>query len=97
MLFRSDVLDQIANDLPDANVFVNSIFPVQDSAIEDDPYLADIADYNTALKELCDSRSIGFIDNTDLVEDQYFEPDGQHFRADFYPIWAEHMAEVAAL
>ena len=93
----TDVLDQIANDLPDANVFVNSIFPVQDSAIEDDPYLADIADYNTALKELCDSRSIGFIDNTDLVEDQYFEPDGQHFRADFYPIWAEHMAEVAAL
>lgn len=93
----TDVLDQITNDLPDANVFVNSIFPVQDSAIEDDPYLADIADYNTALKELCDSRSIGFIDNTDLVEDQYFEPDGQHFRADFYPIWAEHMAEVAAL
>ena len=93
----TDVLDQIANDLPDANVFVNSIFPVQDSAIEDDPYLADIADYNTALKELCDSRSIGFIDNTDLVEDQYFEPDGQHFRADFYPIWAEHMAEVASL
>ena len=93
----TDVLDRIANDLPDANIFVNSIFPVQDSAIEDDPYLADIADYNTALKELCESRSIGFIDNTDLAEDQYFEPDGQHFTADFYPVWAEHMAEVAAL
>ena len=93
----TDVLDQIANEIPDANIFVNSIFPVQESAIEDDPYLADIADYNAALKELCDSRSIGFIDNTDLVEDQYFEPDGQHFKADFYPIWAEHMAEVAAL
>lgn len=93
----TEVLDQIAKELPDANVFVDSIFPVQESAIEDDPYLADIADYNVALKELCDSRSIGFIDNTDLVEDQYFEPDGQHFKADFYPIWAEHMAEVAAL
>ena len=28
---------------------------------------------------------------------RYFEQDGQHFIADFYPIWAEHMAEVAAL
>lgn len=93
----TDVLDQIAEELPDANVFVNSIFPVQDSAIEADPYMAHIADYNTALKELCDRKGISFIDNTDLAEDQYFEEDGQHFKADFYPIWAEHMAEVAAL
>ncbi len=93
----TDLLDQITKDLPDANIFVNSIFPVQDSALEDDPYLEYISDYNKALKELCDSRSIGFIDNTDLVEDQYYEEDGQHFKADFYPIWAEHMAEVAAL
>ena len=56
---------------------------MQDSALEDDPYLEYISDYNKALKELCDSRSIGFIDNTDLVEDQYYEEDGQHFKADF--------------
>lgn len=93
----TEVLDKVAKELPDANIFVNSILPVQESAIEDDPYLENIADYNTALKELCDSRSIGFIDNTDLVQEQYFEPDGQHFKADFYPVWAEHMAEVAAL
>ncbi len=91
------VLDRINQELPDANVFVNSIFPVQDKALEDDPYLKDIAQYNEALSKLCDSREIGFIDNTDLAEDQYFEEDGQHFTADFYPVWAEHMAEVAAL
>lgn len=93
----TEVLDQIAEELPDANVFVNSIFPVQDKALEDDPYLKDIAQYNEALSKLCDSREIGFIDNTDLAEEQYFEEDGQHFTADFYPGWAEHMAEVAAL
>ena len=93
----TEVLNKIAEEVPDANIFVNSIFPVQESAIEEDPYLAYISDYNTALKELCDSKSIAFIDNTDLVEDRYFEQDGQHFIADFYPIWAEHMAEVAAL
>lgn len=93
----TEVLDQIARELPDANVFVNSIFPVQDKALEEDPYLQDIEKYNEALKELCDSRSIAFIDNTALVEKQYFEEDGQHFKAEFYPLWAEHMAEVAAL
>lgn len=93
----TEVLDQIVEELPDANIFVNSIFPVQDKALEDDPYLKDIEQYNEALRELCDSRGIGFIDNTELAEDQYFEEDGQHFTADFYPVWAEHMAEVAAL
>lgn len=93
----TEVLDKIAEELPDANVFVNSIFPVQDKALENDPYLENIAQYNEALSKLCDSRKIGFIDNADLVEDKYFEEDGQHFKADFYPVWAEHMAEVAAL
>ena len=93
----TEVLNKVAEEVPDANVFVNSIFPAQENAIEDDPYLEHISEYNTALKELCDSRGIGFIDNTNLVEDKYYEEDGLHFKADFYPLWAEHMAEVAAL
>lgn len=93
----TEVLDQISKELPGANVFVNSIFPVQEQAAEDEPYLTEIPAYNKALSELCGKREIGFIDNTELVQDQYYEPDGQHFTAAFYPIWAEHMAEVAQL
>ena len=93
----TEVLDQISKELPEANIFVNSIFPVQQKAIDEEPKLADIPAYNEALSGLCESREIGFIDNTELVQDQYYEPDGQHFVADFYPLWAEHMAEVAAL
>lgn len=93
----TEVLNKIAEEVPDANIFVDSIFPAQENAVEDDPYLKHIPEYNEALKELCDSKGIGFIDNTDLVKDQYYEEDGQHFKADFYPLWAEHMAEVAAL
>ena len=93
----TEVLDQISKELPGANVFVNSIFPVRQNAIEKEPYLENIPAYNEALSELCGSREIGFIDNTELVQDQYYEPDGQHFKATFYPLWAEHMAEVAQL
>lgn len=76
---------------------MNSIFPVTDSAVKKEPELAQISEYNTALKGMCDEMQVGFIDNTELVEDQYYEEDGVHFKAEFYPIWAERMAEVAAL
>lgn len=91
------VLTQLKEEVPDAHIFVNSIFPVQEKAIEEEPLLAKIPDYNEALKELCDSQTVAFIDNTSLAEEQYYEQDGVHFKADFYPIWAERMAEVAAL
>ena len=91
------VLEKIQEEVPDAHIFVNSIFPVQDKAVEEEPALEKIPDYNSALAELCDSERIGFIDNSSLVADEYYEEDGIHFKADFYPVWAEHMAEVAAL
>ena len=91
------VLMQLKEEVPDAHIFVNSIFPVQEKATAGEPLLARIPDYNEALKELCDSQTVAFIDNTSLAEEQYYEQDGVHFKADFYPIWAERMAEVAAL
>lgn len=91
------VLDSLQKALPDAHIFVNAIFPVQEKVYEEDPSLEKIPEYNKALEKLCDNRRVGFIDNTDLVEDKYYEEDGIHFKISFYPIWAENMAEVAAL
>ena len=92
-----ELINQFQKEVPDAHIFVNAIFPVQDKAIEKEPELKDIAEYNSALKELCDSKTIGFIVNTEIVSEEYFEQDGVHFIASFYPIWAERMAEVASL
>ena len=91
------VLTQLKEEVPDAHIFVNAVFPVQDKAVEEEPGLANIADYNAALKEMCNSKTIGFIDNTQIVSEEYFEPDGIHFKAAFYPVWAQRMAEVASL
>ena len=91
------LVDQLREEVPNAHIYVNSIFPVADSAVKKEPELAQISEYNTALKGMCDEMQVGFIDNTELVEDQYYEEDGVHFKAEFYPIWAERMAEVAAL
>ena len=91
------LVDQLREEVPNAHIYVNSIFPVTDSAVKKEPELAQISEYNTALKGMCDEMQVGFIDNTELVEDQYYEEDGVHFKAEVYPIWAERMAEVAAL
>lgn len=93
----TEVLTNVRKEVPDAHIFVNSIFPVQEKALEEEPLLENIPEYNEALKKLCDRQQIGFIDNTELAKDQYYEQDGIHFKADFYPLWAEQMAEVAAL
>lgn len=91
------VISQLQEKVPDAHIFVNSLFPVQESATEDEPALAAIPQYNEAIQTMCEDMSIGYIDNTGLVQEQYYEQDGIHFKAEFYPIWGENMAEVAAL
>lgn len=91
------LLDKLHEKLPDTKIFVNSIFPVQQKAMDKEPPLKKIPDYNKALRALCDKKQIAFIDNTDLVSDKYYEQDGMHFKVDFYPYWLNRMAEVAAL
>ena len=81
------VIDQLRKKLPDTTLYVNSIFPVSAAKQEEKP----------ALQKMCDENQIAFLDNTSLVSDTYYEEDGIHFKADFYPIWLKRMAEVATL
>ena len=64
---------------------------------EEKPVFQKIPEYNAALQKMCDENQIAFLDNTSLVSDTYYEEDGIHFKADFYPIWLKRMAEVATL
>ena len=91
------VIESITKEMTSVRIYINSIFPVSASAAEKEPALAKIADYNTALQEMCDGKHLGFIDNTALVQENYYEEDGIHFKAEFYPVWATNMAEVATL
>lgn len=90
-------LDTLRAEIPNAHIFVNSIFPVQEKVLADEPALKQIPEYNKALEKLCDSQRVGYIDNTGIVKEEYYEQDGIHFKISFYPVWAENMAEVAAL
>ena len=93
----SSIIKKIQKSIPDAHIFVNAMFPVQDKALQKEPAFANIAEYNKAIESLCEKLQVGYLDSSDLVKDEYYEPDGIHFKAEFYPIWAEKMSEVATL
>jgi hypothetical protein len=40
---------------------------------------------------------VTYIDCSGIVEEQYYEPDGQHFKYKMYVKWANFMADSAGL
>lgn len=91
------VLAAIRERLPEAAIYVNGILPVQESALEREPAYEKIPQYNEVLIQMCGEENLTFIDNSGLIKDEYYEPDGEHPTIEFYPLWAEHMAEVAEI
>lgn len=91
------VLADIRGRLPEAAIYINGILPVKEKAVEKYPAYAYIPSYNEALKAMCAEEELTFIDNTELVKEEYYEEDGEHMKANFYPVWAKRMAEVAGI
>lgn len=91
------VIDTLQTRLPNTKLYVNGILPVKESVVERNPVYAKIPDYNTALRNLCESEGLTFIDNTKILKDEYYEQDGEHMKKIYYPVWGEHMAEVAGI
>lgn len=90
-------IEDVRRALPAATIFVNSLFAVNTSASTTESRYGALEEYNQALEELCDRLQVGFADNGALELESYYEADGVHFNAAFYPVWAERMAEVASL
>ena len=64
---------------------------------EAEPPYANIPQYNEGLEALCEELEITFIDNTDLVKEEYYSQDGVHMAPEFYTEWVNRMVEVAGL
>lgn len=91
------VLASLQEKLPNTRIYINGILPVTPKGIKKYPDYVHIPEFNAALQALCEEEDLIYIDNAPLVKDEYYEPDGEHMKIKFYPIWAEHMAEVAGL
>jgi len=88
----SEEIDDLRKEFPDAQIYVNSIIPATDEAVEGVSIWGKIPEYSDALKKMCAEKGIPFIDNTKLIEEhkELYAGDGVHLLAEFYPYWAEN-------
>lgn len=83
-------LDALHKAVPDAEIFVNSILPAQESALWEHPVWEEIPEYSSAVRKKCLRKGVPFIDNDFLAEEYagLYAGDGVHVHPDFYRHWA---------
>ncbi len=88
---------QIREKLPEATIVVSSILPAKDPAFEKSKKWYNIPEWSAALEEACEQNGILFANCDQLAVDypNLWDPDGIHFRKEFYPYWASCL--VAAI
>lgn len=90
-------LEQVKEKLPDTRIYVNSILPVQQKAVNEAEGLADIPEYNKRLQDVCKMAGVVFVDNSDLVKEDCYKDDGKRMRQRYYTAWIKRAVEVAEL
>lgn len=83
------LINEIKRELPSAEIYVNSVFPVSSKAIAKKKEFSKVNDFNNALKEMCNTMGIKCIDTTSMVKENMYEPDGIHLKAEFYTPWLQ--------
>lgn len=80
-------IQYLQSKLPSAQIYVDSIFPVQEKAYEDEPYTRNIDQYNALLLQMAKDLNVTFIDFTPLwqaADKEYHDADGIHPVYSFY-------------
>lgn len=83
----------IQEKLPNATIVISSILPAKDPAFQQSKKWYNIPDWSAALEKACEANGILFANCDSLAEDypNLWDPDGIHFREEFYPYWASAM------
>lgn len=84
------IVQTMQEKLPNATIVVSSILPARDPAFERSAKWYNIPDWSAALEKACEANGILFANCDSLAEDypNLWDPDGIHFRKEFYPYWA---------
>lgn len=88
----------IQEALPDTTIYICSILLANGKALSEQKYqaLKNTASYNEALQAMCEKAGFHFVDLTSLCTEhpEAYEPDGVHFKKEFYPLWGEAVANM---
>ncbi|WHH58567.1 GDSL-type esterase/lipase family protein [Petroclostridium sp. X23] len=97
-LFESDLtklINKIKEEVPNAKIYLQSIAPVTQEALKQEPRYERIEEYNELLKELTGKLSINYVDIGALAKENHnlFAEDGVHFKKEFYQLWLKKLSE----
>lgn len=86
-----DLISSIQKQLPDTQIYVNSVYPVMDFVKEKKPLFKRSDDFNKALVKMCADTGTVYLDSASLLKSNsdYYAHDGIHFKTQYYPIWLE--------
>lgn len=84
----SILIDNLEKSLPNCKIYILSILPVTDKAEKENPFLNDkrILSFNDAIKSMTEKYSLNYINILPVIQgkENLYEPDGIHFKYDFY-------------
>ncbi len=92
-----EVINRLHEVVPSAKIVICSIFPAQEDVFARKPALANVPEYNKALKEMCKDEGLTFVDTTSLMTPDVYEPDHIHTNVKFHKIWLGYVADAAGL
>lgn len=89
----ASILDELHKKLPNTSIFVNSIIPAQQPAIDSTPAWGNIPEWSDAVHQMVKKKGYGWVGIDDLVSrhQDLYDPDSIHVRREFYPLWATQM------
>lgn len=83
--------------MPQATIYVCSMLPPSDAFGATRPDLARAPYYDAALKDMCLSSGIGYIDTNWMVNQSLYMQDGIHFVSSFYDLWIQYICACTGL
>ena len=98
-LFRNELtklINKIKEELPESKIYLQSITPVTQEAIEQEPRYVKIGEYNEVLEDLAVTLPVNYINLEQLVQDNsdLYAEDGIHFKKEFYQLWLEYLLKL---
>lgn len=87
------ILDEMHAAMPDTEIYINSILPVQQWAESKGAKWPEAPIYNEALRQMCAEHDCTYIDNDAICAEHQdlYDSDGIHFQQPFYDYWAMNL------
>ncbi len=88
-----DVIAQLRERMPELEIYINSILPVQDFALSQGAAWPRVPEYNEALRAMCEECGAVYVDNDGIVAEHadLYDEDGIHFQKEFYTYWVTNL------